>query len=94
MSPKTFASIEIGSNLVRMIVGELRSPDKFFVLERWTAHLRLGDSVFAYEEISGKMFRQLLQTIHALLFKVKNHSNLKLSIIATGAMRFAKIMLK
>ena len=90
MSPKTFAAIEIGSNAVRMIVGELRSSGKLCVLERWSAHLRLGDSVFECEEISEKMFGQLLQTIHALLFKVQKYSNLKLSITATSAMRAAK----
>ena len=46
MSPKTFTAIEIGSIAVRMIVGEFRIFGKLHVLERWSAHLRLGDSVF------------------------------------------------
>ena len=56
MSPKTFAAIEIGSNAVRMIVGELRSSCRLCVLERWSAHLRLGNSVFECGEISEQLF--------------------------------------
>ncbi len=90
MSPKTFAAIEIGSNAVRMIVGELRSSCRLCVLERWSAHLRLGDSVFECGEISEQLFQQLLQTIQGLLSKVHKYSDLKLSITATSAMRSAK----
>ena len=90
MSPKTYAAIEIGSNAVRMIVGELRSSYRLCVLERWSAHLRLGDSIFECREISEQLFQQLLQTIQGLLSKVHKYSDLKLSITATSAMRSAK----
>ena len=63
MSPKTFAAIEIGSNAVRMIVAELRSTYRLCVLERWSAHLRLGDSIFECREISEQLFQQLLHKI-------------------------------
>ena len=90
MSPKPFAAIEIGSNAVRMIVGELRSSCRLYLLERWSAHLRLGDSVFECREISEQLFQQLLQPIQGLLSKVHTYSDLKLSITATSAMRSAK----
>jgi len=41
-----FAAIEIGSNAVRMIVEELTDSCELWILERWSAHLHLGDSVF------------------------------------------------
>jgi len=41
-------------------------------------------------EISEQIFQQLLQTIQGLLSKVHKYSDLKLSIIATSAMRSAK----
>ena len=37
-----FAAIEIGSNAVRMIVGELIDSFELRILERWSAHLRLA----------------------------------------------------
>ena len=83
MSPKTFAAIEIGSNAVRMIVGELRSACRLCVLQRWSAHLRLGDSVFESGEISEQLFQQLLQTIQGLLSKVhKYKESLLLSLVS------------
>ena len=78
MSPKTFAAIEIGSNSVRMIVGELRSSCRLYGFERWSTHLRLGDSVFECREIAEQLFQQLLQTIQGLLSKIHKYSDLKL----------------
>ena len=90
MSLKTFAAVAIGINSVRMFVGELRSSCRLCVLERWSAHLRLGDSVFECREISEQLFQQLLQTIQGLISKVHTYSDLELSITATSAMRSAK----
>ena len=90
MNPSTFACIEVGSNAVRMIAGELRDSSELCELERWSIHLRLGVSVFEYGEVSENIFQQLLQAIQHLLAEVQKsqHSNIKL--FATSAMREAK----
>ena len=51
-----FAAIEIGSNAVLMIVVELIDSCELRILERWSAHLRLGDSVFEHRVIPEKIF--------------------------------------
>ena len=52
-----FAAIEVGSNVVRMIVGELIDSCKLRSLERWSAHLCLGESVFQHRVIPENIFR-------------------------------------
>ena len=69
-----FAAIEIGSNAVRMIVGELTDSYELRVLEGWSAHLRLGDSVFENGVIPENIVQQLEQTIQGLLQESQNFS--------------------
>ena len=85
-----FAAIEIGSNAVRMIVAELMDSCELRVIERWSSHLRLGDSVFEHGEIDDDNFQQLLETIQGLLLELKSFSQIKISISATSALREAK----
>ena len=74
-----FAAIEIGSNAVRMIVGKLTDSCKLLVLERWSAHLRLGASVFENGVIPENVIKQLEQTILGLLQESQNFSQVKVS---------------
>ena len=85
-----FAAIEIGSNAVRMIVGKLTDSCELRVLERWSAHLRLGDSVFENGVIPENIVQQLEQTIQGLLQESQNFSQVKVSLSATSAMRDAE----
>ena len=85
-----FATIEIGSNAVRMIVGGLIDSCELRVLERWSAHLRLGDSVFEHGVVPENIFQQLEQTIHGLLLESQKFPQVKVSLCATSAMRDAE----
>ena len=85
-----FAPIEIGSNAVRMIVGELTDSCELRVKERWSAHLRLGDSVFENRFIPENIVQQLEHTIQGLLQESQNFSQVKVSLSATSAMRDAE----
>jgi len=87
--PMNFAAIEIGSNAVRMIVAELEDSCELRVIERWSSHLRLGDTVFECGEISENIFQQLLHTIHGLLLEIKKFPQIKVSLSGTSAMRDA-----
>lgn len=88
--PMNFAAIEIGSNAVRMIVGGLVGSCELRVLESWSAHLRLGDSVFEHGLIPENIFQQLEQTIQGLLCESQKFSQVKVSLSATSAMRDAE----
>lgn len=90
MNPSIFACIEIGSNAVRMIAGELRGNSELHELERCSIHLRLGDTVFEYGEVSEKIFQQLLQSIQHLLSEVQKFQPANIKLYATSAMREAK----
>ena len=90
MIPKTFAAIEIGSNAVRVIIGELRSSCELCVIERWSAHLRLGEAVFECGKISENLFQQLQQTIQGMLGEIQKFPQVKVTLSATSAMREAK----
>jgi exopolyphosphatase/guanosine-5'-triphosphate,3'-diphosphate pyrophosphatase len=85
-----FAAIEIGSNEVRMIVGKLTDSCELRVLERWSAHLCLGDSVFENGVIPENIVQQLEQTILGLLQESQKFSQVKVSLSATSAMRDAE----
>ena len=88
--PMNFAAIEIGSNAVRMIVGKLTDSCELRVLESWSAHLRLGNSVFENGVIPENIVQQLEQTIQGLLQESQNFSQIKVSLSATSAMRDAE----
>jgi exopolyphosphatase/guanosine-5'-triphosphate,3'-diphosphate pyrophosphatase len=85
-----FAAIEIGSNAVRMIVGKLTDSCELRVLERWSAHLCLGDSVFENGVIPENIVQQLEQTILGLLQESQKFSQVKVSLSATSAIRDAE----
>ena len=85
-----FATIEIGSRAVLMIVGELTDSCELRVLERWSTHLRLGDSVFENGVIPENIVQQLEHTIQGLLQESQNFSQVKVSLSATSAMRDAE----
>ena len=78
------------SNAARVIVGELTDSCELRVLERWSAHLRLGDSVFENGVIPENIVQQLEQTIQGLLQESQNFSQVKVSLSATSAMRDAE----
>jgi|LUMK01.1.fsa_nt_gb exopolyphosphatase/guanosine-5'-triphosphate,3'-diphosphate pyrophosphatase len=90
MNPSIFACIEIGSNAVRMIVGEIRGNSELHELERGSVHLRLGDTVFEHGEVSEKVFQQLLNSIQQLLSEVQKYQPAHIKLFATSAMREAK----
>ena len=62
-----FAAIEIGSNAVAMIAGELTDSCELRLIEQWCAHLCLGDSVFENRVIPENIVQQLEQIIQGLL---------------------------
>ena len=73
-----------------MIVGKLTYSCELLLLERWSAHLRLGDSVFENGVIHENIIQQLEQTILGLLQESQKFSKVKVSLSATSAMRDAE----
>ncbi|MBC8260115.1 MAG: hypothetical protein H8E38_13960 [SAR324 cluster bacterium] len=84
-----FASIEIGSNAVRMIIGQLKNSRELHVLERWSIHLRLGDVVFESGKISEQKIQQLQIAVKLLLEETERFKQIRISLSATSAMRDA-----
>ena len=72
-----FAVIEIGNNAVRTILRKLTDSYQLHVLENWSAHLRLDDSVFKNGVIRENIVQQLEQTINGLLQESQKFSQVK-----------------
>ena len=88
LSSHQLATIDIGSNAVRMVYGVLLPSYEIQIHKRWRSHLRLGESVFTEEKIAESAVQQLLQVLHNFSSYLPLQTYVYL--IATSAFREAK----
>lgn len=84
-----YSAIDIGSNAIRMIVGEL-DGDEIKIIKKLRAPVRLGKDVFMNGEISEKVLSEAKEAFHRF---AKTNRDLKVSrcrAVATSAVREAK----
>ena len=85
----TLAAIDIGSNSIRMVLGQLLPNGKVEVLERFRKAVRLGQDTFT----QGRLSRDAIRTVISILreyqkvLKLYNVENIR--IVATSAVREA-----
>jgi exopolyphosphatase/guanosine-5'-triphosphate,3'-diphosphate pyrophosphatase len=85
----TLAVIDIGSNSIRMVVGQLLPDGKVEILERFRKAVRLGQDTFT----QGKLGREAIRTIISILREyqktLKFYNVEHVRIVATSAVREA-----
>ena len=85
-----YAVIEIGSNAVRMILGEKEDDSSVKVLRSWSSHFRLGQEVFSKGNISESFQIQLCSILEKLLDQLEPFDACPLQVFGTSAFRDAK----
>lgn len=88
------ASIDIGSNAVRLLINEVNQSDKknpfFNKLNLFRVPLRLGFDVFEHLHISAEKTNELVQTLKAFRHLMNVYQVDHYKVCATSAMRDAK----
>ena len=85
-----YAVIEIGSNAVRMILGEKEDDSSVKVLRSWSSHFRLGQEVFSKGNISESFQIRLSSILEKLLDQLEPYGACPLQVFGTSAFRDAK----
>ncbi len=85
-----YAVIEIGSNAVRMILGEKEDDSSVKVLRSWSSHFRLGQEVFSKGNISESFQIRLCSILEKLLDQLGPYGACPLQVFGTSAFRDAK----
>ena len=85
-----YAVIEIGSNAVRMILGEKEDDSSVKVLRSWSSHFRLGQEVFSKGNISASFQIRLCSILEKLLDQLEPYGACPLQVFGTSAFRDAK----
>ena len=85
-----YAVIEIGSNAVRMILGEKEDDSTVKVLRSWSSHFRLGQEVFSKGNISESFQIQLCSILEKLLDQLVPYGACPLQVFGTSAFRDTK----
>ena len=85
-----YAVIEIGSNAVRMILGEKEDDSSVKVLRSWSSHFRLGQEVFSKGNISESFQIRRCSILEKLLDQLEPYGACPLQVFGTSAFRDAK----
>ncbi len=86
----TIAAIDIGSNAIRLVIGERDRHGDIRVLKKVREPVRLGHDVFSTGEISDKCRDKAIQSFLKFQDIIKLHRATKLKAVATSALREAK----
>ncbi|MEN9743903.1 MAG: hypothetical protein RLZZ65_1708 [Bacteroidota bacterium] len=87
-----FAAIDIGTNAVRLLVGEVQVQQggmQIHKLAYYRSPLRLGEDVFKKGKISQQKLKSFVQTIQAFQLLAQTHEVRAIRAVATSAMREA-----
>ncbi len=86
---KVIAAIDMGSNAIRMIIGEF-SEQRLHILRKMRAPLRLGHDVFANGKISEPMIQEVNKALRTFRATAKSHGVSWIRAVATSAVRESK----
>jgi exopolyphosphatase/guanosine-5'-triphosphate,3'-diphosphate pyrophosphatase len=88
--PTTLAAIDIGSNAIRLVIGELDHHGDIRILKKVREPVRLGKDVFATGEISAKTREKATACFEKFRGLLKSHNVNRSRAVATSALREAK----
>ena len=85
----TLAAIDIGSNSIRMLLGQLLPNGKVEILERFRKAVRLGQDTFANGRLSKNVIRTVIAILREYQKVLKFYNAEHVRIVATSAVREA-----
>lgn len=83
------AAIDVGSNAIRLVIGELDASGEVHVLKKYREGVRLGKDTFSEGVISKKCIERTLETFIKFKGFLKEHGVKHVRAVATSAMREA-----
>lgn len=89
-SMETIAAIDIGSNAIRLVIGELDDHGDIRILKKVREPVRLGKDVFAGGTISAKTREKALASFHKFKEILSSFGVHETKAVATSALREAK----
>ncbi len=87
---KHIAAIDVGSNAVRLAIGEIKSDGRLESKKNIRAPVRLGRDVFDTGEVQEKAQKKLLKALYKFEKFLKKYNVRYVRAVATSAMREAK----
>ena len=84
------AAIDVGSNAIRLAIGETRERGRIKVIETVREPVRLGQDVFSHGRLSPEIMDRALETFHKFSCTIQNNAVEHTAAIATSAMREAE----
>jgi exopolyphosphatase / guanosine-5'-triphosphate,3'-diphosphate pyrophosphatase len=82
--------MDVGSNAMRLIIAEFKSPTRYKVIERVRMPVRLGASVFQTNRIAPETLEAALEAFRAFRKTMEQHEVVVHRAVATSATREAK----
>ena len=82
--------MDVGSNAIRLVVAEFKSPTRYRVLERVRMPVRLGASVFQTNRIDPATLEAALEAFRSFRKTMEEHDVVVHRAVATSATREAK----
>ena len=86
----TLAAIDVGSNAIRLVIGELDRHGDIRILKKVREPVRLGKDVFAGGEISAKTREKALESFKKFRELMREHGVDRAKAVATSALREAR----
>ena len=86
----TLAAIDVGSNAMRLAIGETREGGMVDVVETAREPVRLGQDVFSHGRLSPAIMDLALEAFHRFSTSIRDHAVEHAAAIATSAMREAE----
>ncbi len=83
------AAIDVGSNAIRLVIGELETNGEVRTLKKYREAVRLGKDTFSEGAISKKCIERTLETFSKFKGFLKEHNVKHVRAVATSAMREA-----
>ena len=87
---ETLAAIDIGSNAIRLVIGELDDHGDIRILKKMREPVRLGKDAFSTGEISGKTLEKAIEAFLKFKELIGAHDVRHFRAIGTSALREAK----
>ena len=85
----TFAAIDVGSNAMRLAIGEVLDNGRVRVLETVRDPVRLGQDAFSQGRLSPPIIERAVEGFHTFHQLIRRHAAEHTAAIATSAMREA-----